>query len=66
MQHIAQRLRQANGTALPFEDLLEEDPCRTEVVTLFMAMLEMLKLNRLAVRQDENFGEILLLPVRRQ
>ena len=31
-----------------------------------MAMLEMLKLNRLAVRQDENFGEILLLPVRRQ
>lgn len=66
MQHIAQRLRQANGTALPFEDLLEEDPCRAEVVTLFMAMLEMLKLNRLAVRQDENFGEILLLPVRRQ
>lgn len=65
MQRIAQFLRQANGAALPFEDLLEEDPCRAEVVTLFMAMLEMLKLNRLAVRQDENFGEILLLPVRR-
>lgn len=67
MQRIAQRLRQANGAALPFEELFEEDPCRAEVVTLFVALLEMLKLNRLAVRQAENFGEILLLPaVRRQ
>ncbi len=43
-----------------FEELFSEHPTRDEVVTLFMAILELLRLGRLYIRQTEVFGEIVL------
>ena len=41
-------------------------PTREEVTTLFLALLELLKLGEMHVEQDEICGEILLLPGRRE
>ena len=58
MHEIQRRLR--GGVSISFDSLFDEAPCREQVVSLFMAMLELLKLNRLAIRQSSTFGEILL------
>ena len=44
-----------------FEEAFSEAPTREEVVTFFLAMLELLKLGRMHLRQDETYGEIELL-----
>ncbi len=59
MMRITARLRQGN---VQFDALLEDHPCRAEVVGLFMAMLELMRLNRLTVRQDDIYGSITLFP----
>jgi len=43
-----------------FDDLFSERPARDEVVTLFMAILELLKLGRLCIEQEGTFGHIIL------
>ncbi len=43
-----------------FDELFSERPTRDEIVTLFMAILELLRLGRLHIRQAEAFGEIVL------
>lgn len=43
-----------------FESLFSEQPTRDEVVTLFMAVLELLRLGRLHIEQDGIFGQIVL------
>jgi segregation and condensation protein A len=43
-----------------FATLFSERPTRDEVVTLFMALLEMLRLGKLRIEQSEVFGDILL------
>lgn len=43
-----------------FEELFSEEPTRDEVVTLFMAVLELLKLGRVQVAQYGIFGDIML------
>jgi len=58
---ITSRLRQGE---ISFDSLLEEEPCRAEVVGLFMAMLELLRMNRIVIRQEDVFGEITLSPVK--
>lgn len=45
-----------------FTEMMSKLPTRDEMVTLFMAMLEMLKLGRVCVQQDCVFDDILLLP----
>lgn len=45
-----------------FDKLFSEHPTRDEVVTLFLAVLELLRLGRAGVVQDKVFGEILLEP----
>ena len=57
MARIARRLRQGGCT---FSELFEPDYSRQEVVTMFLAMLELIKLNRLHIRQDSPYDEILL------
>ena len=42
------------------ESLFSEQPTRDEVVTLFMAVLELLRLGRLHIEQDGIFGQIVL------
>ncbi len=43
-----------------FSGLLSQRPHREEVVTYFLALLELLRLGRIRATQDENYGEILL------
>ena len=43
-----------------FSELFGDDYTRQEVVTMFMALLELIKLNRLHVRQDAAYDEITL------
>lgn len=43
-----------------FSELFGEDFTRQEVVTMFLALLELIKLNRLHVRQDSAYDEITL------
>ena len=57
MARIARRLRQGGCT---FSELFEPDYSRQEVVTMSLAMLELIKLNRLHIRQDSPYDEILL------
>ena len=45
-----------------FEELFSEAPDREEVVTLFIALLELLKLGKAHVEQDGTFDSILLVP----
>ena len=57
MARISRRVRRGGCT---FSELFEEDFTRQEVVTMFMALLELIKLNRLHVRQDSAYEEIYL------
>ena len=49
-----------------FEELFSDAPGREEVVTLFMALLEILKLGKAHVRQSANFETIFLVPGRKE
>ncbi|MDO4867988.1 MAG: segregation/condensation protein A [Clostridia bacterium] len=57
MARISRHIRKGNCR---FSDLFEEDYTRQEVVTMFMALLELIKLNRLHVAQEDAYGEIIL------
>ena len=63
MNHILKRLRRGSMT---FENLFSEAPSREEVVTLFLALLEILRLNKAHVEQGGIFGDITLYPGRRR
>lgn len=41
-----------------FKKLLEDKPSRTYVIVTFLAVLELIKVGRLCVSQDSNFGDI--------
>ena len=49
-----------------FDELFCASPGREEIVTLFIALLELLKLGHAYVTQSETFDRILLHPGRRQ
>lgn len=49
-----------------FMDLFSAAPDREEVVTLFMALLEILKQGKAHVRQAANFEDIVLIPGRKE
>jgi len=50
-------------TQIIFSDLFARAKSRVEVVVLFLALLELIRLKRLKVRQDEAFGEIQVIKV---
>lgn len=52
--------------SVSFDELFSDDPCREEVVTLFIALLELLKLGKAHVRQSATFERIMLVPGRRE
>jgi segregation and condensation protein A len=58
IERIQSRVRVAGR--LSFETLLGECRSRLEMIVTFLALLELLKMNRLSVIQDANFGEIVL------
>ena len=49
-----------------FEEAFSDAPTREEVVTLFLALLELLKLGETHIEQEGIYGDILLLPGRRE
>ena len=57
MARISRRLRRGECT---FNELFDDQFTRQEIVTMFMALLELIKLNRLHVRQDAAYDEIYL------
>lgn len=48
----------SEGTSLRFEECFAEAASRAEIVVTFLAMLELIRLKQLRVRQDADFGEI--------
>ena len=48
-----------------FSDMLSDQVTRDEIVSYFMAMLELLKLGRLHAQQEKAYDDILILPGRR-
>ena len=57
--HILRRLKKG---PVRFEELFSPHPTRDEVVTLFLALLELLRLGRAGVAQDGVFGNMTLEP----
>lgn len=55
--HILKRLKKG---PVRFEELFSPHPSRDEVVTLFLALLELLRLGRAGVKQEGIFGEMTL------
>ena len=59
MAVISRRLRRGS---LRFMELFEDDFTREEIITMFLAVLELTRLNRLHVEQSGAYGEIYLNP----
>ena len=55
--HILRRLKKG---PVKFDELFSPNPSRDEVVTLFLALLELLCLGRVSAEQDGIFGEMVL------
>lgn len=49
-----------------FDEAFSDAPTKEEVVTLFLAMLELLKLGEMHLEQESVYSEIILLPGRRE
>ena len=49
-----------------FDEAFSQAPTKEEVVTLFLALLELLKLGEMHIEQEGVYGDILLLPGRRE
>lgn len=47
-----------NGVSLKFEEMFPEQASRAEIVVTFLALLELIRMKQLRVRQDGQFGEI--------
>jgi segregation and condensation protein A len=48
----------SSGVPMRFEELFADAASRTEIVVTFLAMLELIRLKQLRVRQESHFGEI--------
>ena len=62
MREIWRRLAEAAGQMV-FEDLFEDATTRVEVVITFLALLELLKLQRVKVKQSKAFDPITIIPL---
>ena len=50
--------RRVRSGSCSFDELFDANPSRAEVVTLFMALLELIRLGRVTVKQRGVFGNI--------
>lgn len=57
---MANILKKVRHGAVPFLEIMSEEPSRDEVVTTFLALLELLKLGRARAVQTDTYGEILI------
>jgi segregation and condensation protein A len=56
MQHLVRILDQ--GVSIKFEELFSSSATRAELVVTFLAVLELIRMRQLSVRQEEQCGEI--------
>ncbi|MCX8053122.1 MAG: segregation/condensation protein A, partial [Armatimonadetes bacterium] len=59
MREIWIRLAESGGR-IPFDDLFEDDATRIEVVVTFLALLELVAMRRVRVKQKTNYAPILI------
>ncbi|MCR4707862.1 MAG: segregation/condensation protein A [Clostridiales bacterium] len=59
--NIVSRIRRG---AVLFSDLLSDQVTRDEIITYFMAMLELVRMGKLHVRQESAYEDILILPAK--
>jgi len=59
IEHILSKI--ADSEEVPFEELFEGDYRRIVLVVTFMAILELVKMQQIRFRQEENFGPIFVL-----
>ncbi len=64
IEHLVNLTR--SGVSLRFEEIFSEAASRTEIVVTFLAMLELIRMKQLRVRQDGQFGEIWIDPADRE
>jgi len=57
---MANILKKVRHGSVPFLEIMSEEPSRDEVVTTFLALLELLKLGRARAVQTDTYGEILI------
>jgi len=60
MERIRATVRERGGVT--FASLFEDSPTRVQIVTTFIALLELIRLGAVAVAQDRAFGEIMVSP----
>ncbi len=63
MLQISKRLRYGS---LSFSSLIGESSSREEIITYFLALLELLRLGRIGIAQDEAYGEISIHAAKRK
>jgi segregation and condensation protein A len=54
------RVLPANGTAVIFQDFFVGITVRSEAIAYFVALLELIRLQKVAAFQEQRFGEIKL------
>ena len=64
MAAVASRLKWSKEEGIRFEELFDEAVTRLELVVTFLALLELIRLRRVRVAQERNFGEIRVYPYR--
>lgn len=57
------RLLSENGGTVRFSRLLHQRATREQIVTTFLALLELMKMKRVVCRQEQLFGEIIIIAV---
>jgi len=61
MLNLLYKIKGCRGRRMRFEDAFSDAPTREEVVTYFLAVLELLKLGQMHARQDRVYGGIELI-----
>lgn len=64
IRHITELL--SNNERLEFYKLFEDDPRRIVIVVTFAALLELVRLNQISLRQSSSFGKIWVYPINLQ
>ena len=56
MRYLLEQLDRQKS--VKFQDLFQPTDSKRKVITLFLALLELLKLNRILIKQQENFADL--------
>ncbi len=63
IDRIRDLLRATRGKELSFHEVLEESRNKTEIIVSFLALLELMKQQQLALHQQDSFSDIVITPI---